>query len=51
MREWQNIESSPADPNCECTISPGAAFHDGHLSSDIAAGAIEDFVRVAVLLS
>lgn len=43
--------NSPADSNCECTISPGATLYNGHFSPDIAAGSIEDFVRVAVLLS
>lgn len=46
-----SLRSSPADSDCKCTISPGAAFYDGHFSPDIAAGTVEDFVGVAVLLS
>jgi hypothetical protein len=49
--KWQRIVNSPANSNCECTISPGAALYNGHFPSDIASRPIEDFVRVAVLLS
>jgi hypothetical protein len=42
---------SPAYANGECAICPVATLDDGHLTPDVAAGAIEDLVRVAVLLS
>lgn len=40
----------PANSNRKRSIRPVAALHYGHLAPDIASGAIENLVRVAVLL-
>lgn len=39
----------PSNANGESSFRPISPFDDGHLPSEIATGAIEDFVVVAVL--
>jgi hypothetical protein len=39
----------PADSDGKGAVVPVAAFDDGHLAVEVAAGAVEDLVGVAVL--
>lgn len=41
----------PSNANGKSSIAPVAPLHDGHLSSKVTTGAVEDLMIVAVLCS